>query len=341
MNLDYTVNRKEEPLPNVDALWNSAPPIVIAGATASGKTAAAIALAERLNGEIVNADSQQVYRGMDIGTAKPTPEEQARVPFHLLDIVEPDATFSVAEWKSLAERVIHAIIGRGKRVIICGGTGMYIRALLENWTLAETPQNPEVRDALRAELQESGAPALHERLKAVDPVTAGRLHPNDGVRIVRALEVFEVTQTPISVWQAQDQSARRVRPAHFFGLSLPRPELYARIDQRVDTMLEQGLVEEVRALINQGYAPHHNALNSLGYKEMCAHLQGELDLQTATEAIKQNTRRYAKRQLTWFRAESRIVWVEVSGLETGAVVDAILTHLLGKPTGEEPHASLL
>jgi tRNA dimethylallyltransferase len=341
VNLDYTVNRKEEPLPNFDDLWNSAPPIVLAGATASGKTACAIELAEHIGAEIVNADSQQVYRGMDIGTAKPTQEEQARIPFHLLDIVEPDASFSVAEWKSLAERVIHAIISKGKRVIICGGTGMYIRALLENWTLAETPQNPEIREELRAKLQQSGAPSLHERLKQVDPATAKRLHPNDGVRIVRALEVFEITQKPISLWQEQDQSSRRVRPSHFLGLALPRPELYERIDQRVDTMLEQGLLEEVRTLISQGYAPNHSSLNSLGYKEMCAYVQGELDLQTATEAIKQNTRRYAKRQLTWFRAERKIVWVEVSGLETGAVVDKLLTHLLGKPTGEEPHASPL
>lgn len=317
----------------LDTLWNANLPIVIVGPTASGKTAIAVELAERIDAEIINADSMQIYRGMDIGTAKPTPEERERAVFHLLDRVEPDTQYSVAEWKTEAETAFETISRRGRRVIICGGTGLYIRSLLEDWTLAKTPENPELREALRAELRQEGANVLHERLRTVDPATAERLHPNDGVRIVRALEVYQVTGKPISLWQAEDRQARAIRPAHYFGLDLPRPELYKRIDARVETMVAQGLEEEVKTLQSKGYPPLLSALKSLGYREILATLNGEMDRETAIATIKQSTRQYAKRQLTWFRADKRIEWVEVSGKSANEV--AILLLKVVEPSSTE------
>ena len=212
---------------------NAAPPIAIVGPTATGKTEAALALAERIGGEIINADSMQVYLGMDIGTAKPSATERARIPFHLLDIARPDAQVTVAEWKRRAEAAISDITGRGKRPILCGGTGMYLRALLENWSLAETPADETVRAELQRELETVGAAALHEQLSKIDPASALRLHPNDGMRITRALEVFRVSGRTISALQAEDKAARTRRPAHLFGFDLPRAALNERIERRV------------------------------------------------------------------------------------------------------------
>lgn len=305
--------------------WPDAtPPIVLVGPTATGKTAAAIALSERIGGEIINADSMQVYRGMDIGTAKPTPEEQARVPFHLLDVVTPDAPFNVSEWKQRAEHALSDIVARGKNPLVCGGTGMYVRALLDDWTLAETPADPEIRARLENEAKTRGAARLHERLQQVDPTTAARLHPNDAVRIVRALEVYEATGTPMSLSLAKDQAARPSRPAIRLGLTLPRPELYARIEARVDAMLSAGLVDEVRALLAQGYSAELSPLKSLGYKEIINYLHGETDYATAVADIKQNTRRFAKRQQTWFRADTRIHWLDVTAMNSATVAEQLL-----------------
>jgi tRNA dimethylallyltransferase len=306
-------------------LWpDNPPPIAIVGPTATGKTDAAIALAERIGGEIINADSMQVYRGMDIGTAKPGIEEQQKIPFHLLDIVTPDTPFNVSEWKARAETAIAEIVSRDRRPIICGGTGLYIRALLDNWTLAETPADPTIRQRLEAEAKTLGSSVLHEQLQKVDPETANRLHPNDAVRIVRALEVYEATGTPISLYQAQDRAARAPRPALRLGLTLPRPALYSRIEQRVDAMLTAGLVEEVRGLLAQGYSADLSPLGSLGYKEIIAYLHGDTDLETAVRDIKQNTRRFAKRQQTWFRADTHIHWFDVSAFNSATVAEALL-----------------
>lgn len=329
----YTCSTMQQVSMTLETLWNSHLPIVIVGPTASGKTAVAVELAVRMGAEIINADSMQIYTGMDVGTAKPTPRERERASFHLLDIVEPDRQFSVAEWKNSAETAFETISRRGKRVIICGGTGLYVRALLEDWTLAQTPENPEVREALRAELKQLGADVLYERLQSVDPATAGRLHPNDGVRIVRALEVFQITGKPISLWQAEDKQARTLRPAHYFGLSLPRPELYARIDARVDAMIAQGLEEEVKTLQSKGYPPLLSALKSLGYREILAYLNGETDKETAIATIKQNTRQYAKRQLTWFRADKRITWVEVAGMSAEEIATLLQQKVESHPFG--------
>jgi tRNA dimethylallyltransferase len=299
------------------------PLLVLIGSTAVGKTEVALELGERIGAEIINADSMQIYRGMDIGTAKPTPEERARVPFHLLDVADPDTPFSVADWKSLAESKMEEISKRGKRVLICGGTGLYIRALLEGWTLAETPQNPETRHALRTELEARGAPALHERLREVDPETAERLHPNDGVRIVRALEVYQTTGRTIAALQAENRATCQERNALRFGLEMPRTELYARINARVDKMMEEGFLEEVRALHTKGYDRSLTSMKSLGYKELLAHIDGGTDLPTTVEAVKCKTRQFAKRQQTWFRADQKIAWFASSGMSSTEVAEQI------------------
>ena len=300
------------------------PPIVLVGPTATGKTDAALCLARQIGGEIINADSMQVYLGMDIGTAKPSAMERAQVPFHLLDIATPDAQVTVADWKRRAESAIFDIVSRGGRPILCGGTGMYVRALLENWSLAETPADSGIRAELQRELETLGSAALHERLREIDPASALRLHPNDGVRITRALEVFQVSGRMISALQAEDKAAHTRRPAHLFGLDLPRAALNERIERRVDGMMAAGLAAEVEGLLASGYNQTHGPMRSLGYKEITQWLEGALDHDAAVALIKQNTRRYAKRQQTWFRAEVGLQWRDVSGLTAAQVAEELL-----------------
>ncbi|MCS6923700.1 MAG: tRNA (adenosine(37)-N6)-dimethylallyltransferase MiaA, partial [Fimbriimonadales bacterium] len=241
------------------------PLIVILGPTATGKTEVGILLAERWNGEIISADSSAVYRGLDIGSAKPTPEERRRVRFHLIDVADPDEVFTAARFRELALEAIADIQARGKRVFIVGGTGLYIRVLLHGFSLAPPPADPEIRARWKKEVERVGAPALHERLKQIDPIAAARIHPNDAVRITRALEVYEMTGVPISQWQHQ---AHAELPALKFGLTMPRELLYRRIDQRVDKMIEQGMLQEVQRLLEKGYNPEQPALKGLGYRHL-------------------------------------------------------------------------
>jgi len=311
--------------------WPSVPPIVLVGPTATGKTAAALDLADRIGGEIINADSMQVYRGMDIGTAKPNAAERSRVPFHLLDVTTPDHQFTVAEWKEQAESAIVNIVARAHRPIICGGTGLYIRALLDNWQLAETPSDTHVRRELQSQAEQRGTEPLYHRLQQVDPSTAARLHPNDVVRIIRALEVFQISGIAISALQQRDRERTEPRRVHRLGLSLPRPMLYERIEQRVDAMIASGWENEIQCLLDAGYSPTLSPLKSLGYKELLQYFSGEWDRQTAIKEIKQNTRRFAKRQQTWFRADRAIAWFDVSGLNSATVAERLLTAL---ETGE-------
>ena len=308
--------------------WPDTPVVVVCGATATGKTAVAIALAERIGGEIVNADSMQVYCNMDIGTAKPVLSEQQSAVFHLLDIATPDRQVSVAEWKQRAEEAILDIVSRNRIPIVCGGTGLYLRALLDDWTLAATPASPQIRAELMGWVSETGAPWLHQKLREVDKVTAERLHPNDAIRIVRALEVYLATGTPISQFQERDRASQCSRPAIRCGLTLPRPELNARIDARVNSMLEAGLVEEIQVLLQQGYSSELGPMKSLGYKEIVEYLHGELPYDAAVEEIKLNTRRFAKRQQTWFRADRLIHWLDVSELSSAEVAAQIHEELL-------------
>ncbi len=308
--------------------WPDTPVVVVCGATATGKTAVAIALAERLGGEIVNADSMQVYSGMDVGTAKPTAVERRNAPFHLLDMAAPDHQLSVSDWKRAAEDAIGDIAARNRIPIVCGGTGLYLRALLDDWTLAATPASPQVRAELTGWVAQFGAPWLHGKLQEVDAVTAARLHPNDAIRVVRAMEVYLSTGSPISLLQEQDRSSQRSRPAIRWGLTLPRPTLNARIDARVDAMLEAGLVAEVQGLLQQGYSGELGPMKSLGYKEIVEYLHGEKSYDSAVEEIKTNTRRFAKRQQTWFRADTLIQWLDTSELSSAEVAAHIHREIL-------------
>jgi tRNA dimethylallyltransferase len=283
--------------------------IVILGPTASGKSELAVRLAEHFAGEIVNADSMQVYKGMDIGTAKPGPDLLQRVPHHLLDVVSPDVNFTAAAYRAAACQVIADIVARGKQVFVVGGTGLYIRALLHG--LVDSPGGNEVvRQELQAVALREGNAALLQRLATVDPTTAARLHPNDQVRIIRALEVYLQSGQPISAMWAAHSFAEEHFDCLKIGLSLERAELYRRIEGRVEAMLAAGLVDEVAALLADGYDAGLKPLQAIGYKEICSYLAGNCSLAEAVELIKRNTRRYAKRQLTWFQKESAINWVE-------------------------------
>jgi tRNA dimethylallyltransferase len=303
------------------------PIVVLVGPTATGKTDVGIRVAEALNGEIISADSQAVYRGMDVGTAKPDADEQARAPFHLIDVAEPDEPFSAARFKELAKSALQNIRSRGRWPILVGGTGLYVKVLLEDYGLTATSADPVIRARLDQEALASGAPALHARLNQVDPDAASRIHPNDRIRIVRALEVFERTGEPISKQHSMDAASRTRMRSVKFGLTAPKAILDERIDRRVDSMIARGLVEEVQELLRRGYSDVHPPLRSLGYKELCAAIRGECELDRAIADIKQNTRRFARRQLTWFRADPEITWIDVSGKSPEDVAEDVLTRL--------------
>ncbi len=299
--------------------------LVLVGPTAVGKTAAAVELGLRLNAEILSADSRQIYRHMDIGTAKPTIEQRSAAPHHFIDIVDPDEDYNAGRYGSEGRERIREILGRGKQVLVVGGSGLYVRSLIDG-IFEDAGKNDAVRDRIRRDMAVQGTTALHERLKQIDSKAASRIHPNDARRIERALEVYELTGRSISELQ-------RKRPAVdfepvLFGLSCGRTELYRRIDERVDRMIRDGLIEETRALLNRGYSEHLISMESLGYREIAAHLRGRLTLERAVELFKQGSRNYAKRQWTWFRKDRRIRWTEVhpSGSPTGLVEDILTAY---------------
>ena len=297
------------------------PLICIVGPTAVGKTEIAIQLAQQLDAEIVSLDSRQIYRGMDIGTAKPTPDQQRAVPHHLIDCVEVDQPFSVAEYQLLADIAIEEIHGRGKRAMAVGGAGLYFRSIIDG--LFDGPgADAGIRSKLQQEADELGNLALHERLRRYDPEAADRVHPNNLVRVIRALEVYELTGKPISVLQQQWKMDEPRYSFRAFGLDMPRKELYRRIEDRVDLMVEAGLVEEVKGLLDRGYPRNCVAMRSFGYKELIDYLDGVRTLDEAIALLKQNTRRFAKRQLTWFRNDPRIEWIDSSQFaSTEGIVD--------------------
>ncbi len=303
----------------------------IVGPTATGKTAAGIRLAEMLGGEIISADSMAVYKGMDIGTAKPTPEERSAVPFHLIDVVRPDEDFSVAEFRRLAEEAIEQIMARGKVPILVGGTGLYVKALTGGLNIPEVAPDRGLRERLRQEAERLGGAHLLERLRAIDPITAARLHPRDLKRMIRALEVYQATGKPISYFHETAGTAEVTYHAELFGLTMSRPALYSRIERRVDEMIEAGLVEEVRRLLDEGYDPGLPAMRGLGYKQIAGYLLGEYDLPTAVELLKRDTRRFAKRQLTWFRADPNIRWLDVEGCSAAETAETIAALLKLRP----------
>lgn len=303
-----------------------APLICIVGPTAVGKTEIAIQLAQQLDAEIVSLDSRQIYREMDIGTAKPTADQRGPVPHHLIDCVDVDQPFSVAEYQRLADITIAEIRERGKQIMAVGGAGLYFRGLIDG--LFDGPgADVEIRSKLQREADELGNLALHERLRQCDPEAADRVHPNNLVRVIRALEVYELTGKPISALQQQWKMDEPRYPFRAFGLDMPREALYRRIEDRIDLMVEAGLIEEVKGLLDRGYPRNCVAMQSFGYKELIDYLDGVRRLDEAIALLKQNTRRFAKRQLTWFRNDPRIEWIDISQFASMAgIVDNLLAR---------------
>nr|HID60205.1 tRNA (adenosine(37)-N6)-dimethylallyltransferase MiaA [Desulfobacterales bacterium] len=283
--------------------------IIILGPTGVGKTSTALEIIEPLDGEIISADSMQVYRRMNIGTAKPTPEEQARVRHNLIDVVDPDQEFNAAMFKDLADRVIHNLYRKGKPIFVVGGTGLYIRALIQG-LFPGAEGDETIRQALRKEAESMGATALYTRLERIDPVAAKRIHHNDMYRIVRALEVFEVTGRRLSELHRSHNFGQERYHTLKIGLTVERGVLYQRIDRRVDQMIESGLLREVKDLLNDGYLPNLKPMRSIGYRHMCEYCEGKLSWNEAVRTFKRDTRHYAKRQLTWFRRDHDILWFE-------------------------------
>lgn len=314
------------------------PLLVLVGPTAVGKTALSVAVAKRIGAEIISGDSMQVYRGMDIGTAKITADEMDGVIHHLIDIKEPDEEFSVAEFQQRVDDLVRQIIGRGRLPMLVGGTGLYVRAVVQAYTFTEMEPDPDLRERLRQEEAAHGPGHLHRRLMAVDPAAAARLHPNDTLRLVRALEVYELTGAPIS----QSQTAAEAEPRYddlMIGLTMERELLYRRIDQRVDAMLEAGWLQEVRELLRR-YDPHLRSMEALGYKELVLYLRGLLTWPETADLVKRNTRRFAKRQFTWFRRDQRIHWIDMTDPEARNRAAAEIIRLVeGKwPGGAEAFA---
>jgi tRNA dimethylallyltransferase len=278
-----------------------------------GKTGAALELAERLQAEIVNADSLQVYRELDIGTAKPTPAERARTPHHLIDVVAPPEPYDADRYGVEGRAVLAGLHHRNVPPLVVGGTGLYLKALLHG-LFEEGAPNPTIRERLRRELIELGLPLLHQRLASLDPATAGRLHPHDTYRILRALEVMEATGRPLSELFAAHRFRDRPFQVLKLGLARPRAELNERIELRVETMLTHGLLAEVEGLL-QRYPPDLKPLQSLGYRHLINFLQGQWSWEEAIELFKRDTRRYAKRQLTWFKADPEVRWFHPGQIE--------------------------
>lgn len=280
------------------------PLLAIVGPTAVGKTALSLHLTRLFGGEIVSADSRQVYRWMDIGTAKPTPAERAVVPHHLIDVVDPDEEFSLALYQDMATAAIADIAARGKSPLLVGGTGQYLAAVLQGWQLPRVAPRPDIRAALERQAAELGAEALYERLKAVDPVAAANILPGNVRRIIRALEVYEATGKPISEQRSVQPPPYRITT---IWLTLPAPVLYARIDARVDAMMAAGLLDEVRGLLERGYHWDMPSMSGLGYREFRPYFEGRATLEEAVARLKYDTHAFARRQPAWFRRLPNVV----------------------------------
>ncbi len=299
------------------------PLLIIVGPTAVGKTGLAIELARRFDAEIVGADSVQIYRGLDIGSAKPTPEEQAAARHHMIDVADPAEQFSAARFAEMADAAIADINARGKRVLVAGGTGLYVRALLHGLAPAP-PADKKIRARLREDWDAQGNIVMHKRLAELDPDAAGRLHPNDRQRVLRAMEVCLATGRPMSAWQA-DHGFSQLRYEHaLVGLDRPREQLYNRIGLRSRLMWDGGLVEETKALLDAGTPPDAPGLNTLGYRQAVAFLLGQMGRDEAVDETIRQTKAYAKRQLTWFRGMDGINWHAPDDIEGIAARAAVL-----------------
>lgn len=309
--------------------------IVIVGPTAVGKTALSLKIARQFNGEIISGDSMQVYRGMDIGTAKASPAEQREIPHHLIDIVDPDYPFSVAEFQERAEQAIRDIADRDHLPILVGGTGLYIQSVTHRYRFSEADADEKIRTRWREYGERYGKEALHDALRRVDPESADRLHPNDVRRIIRALEIVERTGKTMTEYH-QEQQRQSPYDTLWIGLTMERDVLYERIDKRVDAMIEQGMVEEVKQLKQKGCTLDLVSMQGLGYKEIMMVLEGEWSLEEAVNTIKQNTRRFAKRQLSWFRRIQDIHWWDMTEkTEREHKIREICQFVAGKLTSRE------
>lgn len=294
--------------PQVEPQIERSPLIVIVGPTAVGKTQLAVRLGAELGGEIVSADSRQIYRGLDIGTAKPTARQQQRVPHHLIDIIDPDEKFTLALYQEMACAAIDDILAGGKVPLLVGGAGLYVRAVVENWEVPRVAPDERLRAELYRQAEEEGAESLHARLREVDPLAAERIEAHNVRRVVRALEVYLVSGTPISRLRGKRPSPYRSLQ---IGLTMKRAELYRRIDRRVDDMIEAGLVEEVRSLVERGYSPDLPAMSGLGYGQIGRYLRGEISLEETIGRIKYDTHRFVRHQYNWFRLnDERIHWFD-------------------------------
>lgn len=302
--------------------------IVLIGPTAVGKTKLSIELAKTLNAEIISGDSMQVYRGLDIGTAKITMEEAEGIPHHLIDIKEPDEPFSAAEFQDLVRKEITKIHSRGKIPLIVGGTGLYIQSVIYDYHFTEEKSDFTIREQLEELVEKEGIDFLYNRLKKIDQESAEQIHPNNVRRVIRALEIYETTGKTKSEY-LHNQSKQLIYDVALIGLTMEREELYKRINNRVDSMMEAGLLQEVKALFDKGIRDC-SSIQAIGYKELYAYLDGKITLEDAVNQLKQNSRRYAKRQLTWFRNKMDVKWFKVTDTSFAKNLEEILKYIAGK-----------
>lgn len=289
---------------------NKTPLLIVAGPTAAGKSDTAVELALEMNGEVISADSMQVYRGMDIGSAKITPEEMRGVPHHLIDCADPSENWNVVRFQREAKEAASKIAAKGKLPILCGGTGFYIQALLYDIDFTQMEENPSLRERLTAMADQEGPEALHALLAAKDPASAASIHPNNVKRVIRALEFIRESGGSIAAHNLQQRGKESAYRSVYFVLTMDRAKLYERIDRRVDLMMEKGLLQEVTRLREMGIRRDSTAMQGIGYKQIYAHLEGEYDLTEAIRLIKRDTRHFAKRQLTWFKREKDVIWLD-------------------------------
>lgn len=301
--------------------------VFIVGPTAVGKTKLTVELAKKLDGEVIYADSMQIYKEMDIGTAKPSMEEREGIPHYLIDEVTPESDFSVAEFEARAKEHIQAILSRGKVPIVSGGTGLYVNALLYEMDFGNAVSNEELRQTLESESKTYGKEYVYRKLQEIDPKGAEKIHPNNLVKVIRALEINYETGENLGDFKEDLKLTAEFEPI-LIGLNRKRKDLYERINKRVDLMMEEGLIKEVEALLEKGYDPELKAFRGLGYKEIIRYLQGENTKNDAIRILKKNTRRYAKRQITWFKRYSFIKWFLVDRYESDEVLlEEVLNHI--------------
>lgn len=304
--------------------------VVISGPTASGKTAAGIEVAKRLNGEIISADSMQIYKYMNIGSAKPTKEEMQGIPHHMIDVVYPDEEFSVALFRNMAGRLIDEVVNKNHVPIIVGGTGLYINSLIYPYDFTDSPEDTSYREELTELAREKGNEFVHNMLQDIDPESFIRIHPNNLRRVVRALEVYRNTGKTISEYQNKSKEREMEYKVAYIGLTMDRNLLYNRINLRVDKMFDAGLVDEVKKLREMGYTRNMVSMQGIGYKEIFDYLDNECTIEETKEIIKQSSRRYAKRQLTWFRRDENIYWIEVDKFKSfNEIILNITTYIEG------------